>query len=354
MAIYQLTGEGLQSIEKVSFSEAGFKEREHLQQLLKQQIEVITPDTLVISEEFGNWEDSRRRIDLLGIDKEAKLVVIELKRTEDGGHMELQAIRYAAMVSTMTFDNAVDVFEQYLNSLGKEDDARERLLEFLDWEDPDEDQFAQEVRIILTAAEFSKEITSSVLWLNEYGLNIKCIRLHPYRDSDRMLLDVQQVIPLPEAEEYQIRIRDKTRKEKASRTQSRDLTKYDVNIGDESIDHLAKRRAIYHVIRHLCDSGVDPEEIREVITWRRNMMRVVEGIHNSVDFEKKLAEQLLTEGNKPETRRYFIGSGELIHANEKTYAVTKMWGQRTTKAIDLILEKFSGYGITYRESSVNK
>ena len=353
MAIYKITGEGLQSVDGVSFSEAGFKEREHLQQLLKQQIEVISPDTLVISEEFGNWEDSRRRIDLLGIDKQANLVVIELKRTEDGGHMELQAIRYAAMVSTMTFDNAVDVFEKYLKDQGKEDDARERLLEFLDWEDPDEDQFAQEVRIILAAAEFSKEITSSVLWLNEYGLDIRCIRLRPYRDSDRMLLDIQRVIPLPEAEEYQIKVRDKTRKEKASRTQSRDLTKFDVIVGEESFDHLPKRRAIYHVIRILCDSGVDPEEIREVVKWRRDTMRVVDGILDSVEFEKKLAKQLLSEGNKPDTRRYFTKDDELIHANGKTYALTNQWGRRTTKAMDSILGKFSSYEISYRESSVN-
>jgi hypothetical protein len=74
----------------------------------------------VISEEFGNWTDSRRRIDLLGIDKEANLVVIEIKRTEDGGHLELQAIRYAAMVSAMTFDNVVSTFETYVthNNLG--------------------------------------------------------------------------------------------------------------------------------------------------------------------------------------------------------------------------------------------
>jgi hypothetical protein len=32
---------------------------------------------------------------------------MELKRTEDGGHMELQVIRYAAMVSKMTFDKVV-------------------------------------------------------------------------------------------------------------------------------------------------------------------------------------------------------------------------------------------------------
>lgn len=351
MAIYQVTEKGFQPIEATNFADAGFKEREHLQQLLKQQIDVIAPDMLVISEEFGSWEDSRRRIDLLAIDKGANLVVIELKRTEDGGHMDLQAIRYAAMVSTMTFDGAVDVFERHLNTLAKEDDARERLLEFLDWEEADEDQFAQEVRIVLAAAEFSKEITTSVLWLNERGLDIRCIRLRPYRDGDKLLLDIQQVIPLPEAEEYQIRIRDKARLERVSRTQSRDLTKYDVIIGDESFGHLPKRRAIFQVIRHLCDSGVDPDEIRAAITWKSNMMRVVEGNFDSVEFEKKLAEQLVSEGNKPETRRYFIGDDELIHANGKTYAVTKMWGTRTAEAIDLLLEKFSEHRISYRESS---
>ena len=33
--------------------------------------------------------------------------MIELKRTDDGGHMDLQAIRYAAMVSSMTFAQAI-------------------------------------------------------------------------------------------------------------------------------------------------------------------------------------------------------------------------------------------------------
>ena len=123
-----------------------------------------------------------------------------------------------------------------------------------------------------------------------------------------MFLDIQRVIPLPESEDYQIRIRDKTRKEKASRTQSRDLTKYDVIIGDESFEHPPKRRAIYRVVWHLCDLGGDPEEIRGVINWKRNMMRAVEGTLNSVEFEKKLAEQLLSEGNKPQHRRDAISS----------------------------------------------
>ena len=90
------------SAECSDFAAAGFSERNDLQRLLRDRIEILSPDTLVIAEEFSHWDDSKRRIDLLGVDRDAKLVVIELKRTEDGGHMELQALRYAAMVSTMT------------------------------------------------------------------------------------------------------------------------------------------------------------------------------------------------------------------------------------------------------------
>lgn len=96
----------------------------------------------MVAEEFGEWEDSRRRIDLLGVDEDATLVVIELKRTEDGGHMELQALRYAAMVSKMTFERVVDVFERHLAGDSGTDGARERLLNFLGWEVPDEEKFA--------------------------------------------------------------------------------------------------------------------------------------------------------------------------------------------------------------------
>ena len=132
MPIFQFTSTGISRLEETSFGLVGLHERRDLQRLLREHVEVIAPDTLVISEEFGDWEDSRRRIDLLAIDKEARLVVIELKRTEDGGHMELQSIRYASMVSTMTFDQATNVFARYLKQVGKEDqDARATILDFL-------------------------------------------------------------------------------------------------------------------------------------------------------------------------------------------------------------------------------
>lgn len=264
--------------------------------------------------------------------------------------MDLQAIRYAAMVSNMTFDSAVSAFRRYLDELGKEDDARERLLEFLKWEEENEDQFAQEVRIVLAAAEFSKEITTSVLWLNEHGLDIRCIRLLPYRDDGKTLLDVQQVIPLPEAEEYQVRIRDKARKERAHRKQSRDTTKYDVIAGNETFSRLPKRRAMYQVVRHLCDSGVNPEEIRSTITWRtKNFMRDLEGDLESDEFKRQLT-AIFKSNNRSGRLKYFMENDELIRANGKTYALHNGWGPRTAEAIDLLLEKFPGRGISYSES----
>ena len=114
MPIYEFAQTGISRLDETTFNVAGMQERRDLQRLLRDHVEVIAPETLVISEEFGDWDDSRRRIDLLAIDKSANLVVIELKRTEDGGHMVLQSIRYASMVSTMTFDQARNAFGRYL------------------------------------------------------------------------------------------------------------------------------------------------------------------------------------------------------------------------------------------------
>jgi hypothetical protein len=217
MPIFEVTSNRLLPLQPTEFAAHGLRERADLQRLLRDQVEVIAPDVLVVSEEFGGWEDSKRRVDLLGIDRDANLVVVELKRTEDGGHMELQAIRYAAMVSKMTFDKVVDIFETHLTAVGKPGNPREILLTFLGWDAPDEERFAQDVRIVLASAEFSRELTSAVLWLNEHGLDIRCVRLRPHTDGHRVFLDVQQILPLPEASEYFVNLREKKAEERQAR-----------------------------------------------------------------------------------------------------------------------------------------
>jgi len=215
----------LVALTETQLSAENIFERKDLQRLLRSQIQVLDPDLMVISEEFGQWVESSRRIDLLCIDKEANLVVVELKRSEDGGYMELQAIRYAAMISTLTFSQLVDTHKQYLEKVGQgSDEAEQNILSFLKWERVDDDCFANEVHIVLAAADFSKELTTSVLWLNEQGVDVRCIRLKPYRDGDgSVFLDVQQLIPLPEATDYQTQIKAKEQAGRVERAQRYDL-----------------------------------------------------------------------------------------------------------------------------------
>lgn len=84
MPLYEMTADAFRPLGRASFADLKVREREDLQRLLRTQIEVLADDLLVLTEEFGDWEDCRRRIDLLALDRQAKLVVIELKRTNDG------------------------------------------------------------------------------------------------------------------------------------------------------------------------------------------------------------------------------------------------------------------------------
>lgn len=225
MALYEMTRDALQEIGATSLAGEGIRERKDLQRLLLDRIDVLDPGLFVVAEEFGSWDESSRRIDILALDRNANLVVIELKRTKDGGHLELQALRYAAMISTMTFEQVCRAREDYASrsDASGDVDAETEILQFLGWDEPDEERFGNDVRIVLASEDFSKEVTSTVLWLNDRGLDIRCVRLTPYRLDDRLLLDAQQIIPLPEAQEYQVRVRDKSEQKRRSSKEKRSL-----------------------------------------------------------------------------------------------------------------------------------
>jgi hypothetical protein len=351
MAIFEILADGFKKVEETSFCTAGIGERTDLQRLLRTNVAVVSPGTLVISEEFGEGEDSRRRIDLLGIGKDANLVVIELKRSEDGGHMDLQAIRYAAMVSAMTFERAIDVYSEYLGRIGSDLDPLASILEFLEWDEPDEDSFGQNVRLLLAAADFSKELTTAVMWLNEQGLDIRCVRIKPYVYGEKILADVQQVIPLPEAEDYRVRIKEKQQRERAAHKFNPDFTKYDVTIDGKTHSRLSKRGAIYTVVKFLSDSGISSEAIAAQVPWRKNsMFRSADGTLDSAAFVQRMRQDEEGGGKRFEERRFYYADDELIHSGGRTYAFTNQWGNRTISAINNLIQAFPQHQITCNKS----
>lgn len=347
MSIFRINGGKAIHVAPTTFQHLGYLERRDIQRILRDSIEVIAPDLMVIAEEFGDWSDGRRRIDLLCLRKGGGLAVVELKRNEDGGHMELQALRYAAMVSAMTFPEAVRAHEEHLLKNAIEDNAERRILEFLEWTDPTTENFNESVSIILVSAEFSKEVTTTVMWLNDFELNITCVRLRPYVVDDQVLLNVEQIIPLPEAAEYQVRVRQKEKQEREARTQERDTTRFEITIGNEKFTNLPKRKLAYYVIREAIQNGANP---RDVLSIARGWI-IVLGKLSGAEFEQRADAERTEESSESGIHRFFTANDELFHHEGHTYALTKMWGAETLERVTKIMKDYHLDHVRYQAIS---
>lgn len=330
MALYEIAGESLTPITQRTFTELGLLERANIQKAVRTHITAITPGvkTMVLAEEFGDWIGANRRIDLLCLDEEARLVVVELKR-DDGAHMELQALRYAAMVSTMRFEQAVEAHRKYLKSIGSTEDPEQVIREFLEREEGPV-ALSETVRIVLAASDFPQELTTAVLWLNKQGLDLRCVQMRPHLVDQRILVDIQQVIPLPEAEQYQVAVREKSMEQAAERATERDRTRYDLSIGDLALTNLPKRRLIYEIVAEALRRDVSPSQIVAAVPWKESTM--------FVSSDGQLDEQAFQAacGGKSLARYYTVGQ-DLFHVDGKTYAFTTQWGSRTLAAIGNIM-----------------
>ena len=208
MSLYQIDDTELKAVPTTTFQAQGLQERRDLQQLIIYQPGALGSDMFIVDEEFGNWSDSSRRIDLLAIDADGTLTVVELKRNEDPGHMDLQALRYAAMVANITFEQLTDAHQAFIEDQGLDGDAASRLDEFLNEKEIQRDDIqTAKPRIVLVAPEFPPELATSVLWLNDSGLDIRCVRLILYHSDRKLFVDASQLIPLAEADDYLVQVR---------------------------------------------------------------------------------------------------------------------------------------------------
>lgn len=194
-------------LEKKSFTELGFKERLHLQEWIADNPSVFGEELLIIQKEFSDFDDTSERLDLLALDKDGKLVVIENKLDDSGRDVTWQALKYASYCSTLTQRNIVEIYQKYL---GTEFNAEQKIRNFLGGELDILNKTAKP-RIILVAANFKKEVTSTVLWLLGYELDIKCFKVTPYTLEEANFVHFDQMIPTQGTEEFIIKMADKAR-----------------------------------------------------------------------------------------------------------------------------------------------
>lgn len=195
-------------LEVKRFSELGFTERKHLQEWLENYPQALAQEDgeelLIIQKEFDGFDDTRERLDLLAIDKDGNLVVIENKLDDSGRDVVWQALKYASYCANLKKQQVVEIFQRYLNQKAQNEgstpaDAESVLLEFLQADDLQSVQLntLKSQRLILVAAHYRKEVTNTVLWLSQFGVNCQCFKVTPYQAGAELFLNVEQIIPPP-------------------------------------------------------------------------------------------------------------------------------------------------------------
>ena len=198
-----------EAMTEVDFAQLGFQERRDIQEWIAANPGILDEELLIVGKEFSGFDRTSERLDLLAVDKQGKLVVIELKRDDTGTDAHWQAIKYASYLHRAKQEDIIRMLASYQKE--SEEEAASRLLQHLgtdDFEILNNDQ-----RIILASHRFAPEVTSAALWLNDKapGDNLMtCVQLIPYRDAETESLYIQAntVIPIPGVDDYVIGVGD--------------------------------------------------------------------------------------------------------------------------------------------------
>ena len=361
MPLFEMTDNDFQKVQSTSFGNENIKERRDLQRLLRDHIADIAPNCKVIAEEFSNWEDSQRRIDLLCVDRQGNLVVVELKRDQTGQHMELQGLRYAAMVSTMTFAQAVETFERYVSSRPADPSgcAAELRKFMVDGDDEDvplepEAKFNRDrdVRIILVSSGFSIELTTTVLWLRDRDVDIRCVKMTPYRHEGKLLVQTEQVIPLPEAEEFTVKIGMKRAEEKSARTAEARLPRdptFEITVCGQKHSHLQYEQAAFQAVELLRQCGVTLEQIQAALPAGR--LVCCEGTLSPSEMKSAIDLIVRPRGTPFSATDYYCEHDHLFFENDRTWTMRKLTPKRTLQRLER-LNKFFPTKLDFRLEAV--
>lgn len=211
-------------IKSKTFHELGYKEREHLQEWIADNPESLGEKLLIIQKEFAGFDETNERLDLLALDEKGTLVVIENKLDDTGKDVTWQALKYVSYCSTLTKQQIKEIYQAYLDKYYPDQIAEDKIVEFFNEKPFSEISLNEnDQRIILVAAKFRKEVTSTVMWMLNHGIRVQCFKVTPYEFGGQVLLDLEQIIPVKEAEDYIIKLAGKTREEKEANETNKGL-----------------------------------------------------------------------------------------------------------------------------------
>ena len=279
--LFTVRGHVANSARPITLAEAGLREREHLQEWVLANPQLLGDDVRIVTFEFDRWlavsgVDPRDRFDVLGLDPAGSLVVAELKRDRAASTVEMQALKYAAMVSRFTTETLAMAHAAHLTRLAGEPVSVEAALAAMEEHAGGELDPAvlRRPRIVLVAGEFPQTTTATCVWMWEMGIDVSIIRYRAYSTENGVVLTTSKLWPIPEVEDFTIAPRQTEAKEAAkTREQRRRATSAVsrlIDAGAIAVGEVFRLQPTTEVdaeVRAAVESWVDADPQRGHATW---------------------------------------------------------------------------------------
>lgn len=185
-----------------------------LEKWLVQHPELAGEELLILGSQLAEFAEDKDRLDILAVDKQAEIVLLELKVDGAFRLTDLQALAYAAGYSAVGSSHFAEILRRRLEKTGDSDatleQAKQRIVAFVDvLDDFDEWEPSKRVRIKLVAPAYPKRVLHTVKWLGEiYAMPIEAIQVQLFEDSDgRFQLTFERLLPLKSDDAFDLTIK---------------------------------------------------------------------------------------------------------------------------------------------------
>lgn len=159
-----------------------------LEEILDKNIGIASPNWLVIGRQLHT--DHGQTIDLLAIDRDANLVVLELKRDKTYRDIVAQVLDYGSWVRELKDERIAQIFDEYQNrwhNKGEPISIDEAFKKTFGVAVPDDMNSTHELVIVASGLDPATERIVRYL-ADEYGVRINAVFFRVFRDGDREYL----------------------------------------------------------------------------------------------------------------------------------------------------------------------
>lgn len=158
-----------------------------LEQILDENIDIASPNWLLIGRQVRT--DYGGIIDLLAIDRDANLVIIELKRDQTPRDIVAQVLDYGSWIKELEEERIAQIFDDFQKSWNKErvQSIDEAFKDKFGIKMPDEMNSTHELVVVASSLDPATERIVRYL-ADEYSVHINAVFFRVFRDGDREYL----------------------------------------------------------------------------------------------------------------------------------------------------------------------